>query len=294
MKKQNTEGQGVPSTKSKQLLRNTNAGDFITNGQSYQVFPEGVRVSKTKLVRGIKAENRHKALYSIGLNTLALNPDSNEDVIFNCLYSININPKQIKTPLPASELKKITANVFKTRKEEGDLVPDVNHTRKIIFNDALYPMTKQAKKAIIGKETGAMKTAKTKQRIYEMIEAWDKPEKVTIPKLSKLLGKGFTERTIKKYWHEFKALVKSLNEGLKAKKPKLKKAVSKSSQSIITAEPVKEESSNKVYDSLEDFHELVTKFKPDHPKDATQRLYQDFITMGEERNEANVRSIFMM
>ena len=44
-------------------FRNTNAIDFMTNGQAYQVFPEGIRVSKTKLIRGIKLEHRQKALY---------------------------------------------------------------------------------------------------------------------------------------------------------------------------------------------------------------------------------------
>ena len=83
------EAQNNASTKSNPL-RNTNANEHITNGEAYQVFPEGVRVSKTKLVRGIKMEHRQKALFAIGLNTLALNPHLNEDEIFNSLCSIKV------------------------------------------------------------------------------------------------------------------------------------------------------------------------------------------------------------
>ena len=215
-KQQSTnEVQTVQSTHRKPF-RNTNAGDFITNGEAYQVFPEGIKVSKTKLITGIKMEHRQKALYSIGLNTLALNPNLTEDEIFNSLCSINNNKKQINIPLPYSELKKITANIFKKLKEEGELKPDENHTRYVVFDNINYPMTIKEQRKIIGKVTGDRKSAKTIQAIYDKIESWEEPYIITIKMLSIMLGKGFKERTIKRYWSEFKDYVKQINAEIKA------------------------------------------------------------------------------
>lgn len=291
---QNKEEQNAPSTKPKQLIRSTNAGDFITNGQPYQVYPDGIPVSKTKLVRNIPPENRHKALYATGLNTLALNPHFNEDVIFNCLNSINKNPKQINIPLPPSELIKITANIFKKRKEEGELVPDVNHTRKIIFDDAQYPMTKQEKKQIIGKEVGKMKSNQTKMRIYEAIEGWDKPEKITIKGLSLLLGKGCTERTIKKYYSEFKVFVKGKNDALKAKKQAVVDPITHTPEIITISEPIQQKPSDKVYDSPEEFRDLVRQHSPTISIEMIKHYYNEMFEMKTERTEANIRTVLMI
>lgn len=284
----NNEVQNEASTQNKSF-RNTNANEHITNGQAYQVFPEGVRVSKTKLVRGIKMEHRQKALYSIGLNTLALNPHLNEDEIFNSLCSINNNKKQINIPLKYNDLKKITAMIFKKRDDEGELAPDINHTRYVIFDTANYPMTKQQIRQVVGKVTGELKKAKTKQAIYDAIEGWNKLEKITIKKLSDVLG--YNERTIKNYWSEFKDYVKTINATIKANKPKHGKTSTKATEQVSEIIPVQPEPSIKVYDTPEDFHKLYRRYNSSISSELIRNCFDTMAEAGIERTEANLQSV---
>ncbi len=282
------EAQNEASTQNKPF-RNTNANEFITNGEAYQVFPEGVRVSKTKLVRGIKMEHRQKALYSIGLNTLALNPDLTEDEIFNSLCSINNNKKQINIPLKYNDLKKITAMIFKKRDDEGELAPDINHTRYVIFDTVNYPMTKQEIRQVVGKVTGELKKAKTKQAIYDAIESWDKPEKITIIKLSDVLG--YNERTIKNYWSEFKDYVKTINATIKANQPKRGKASTRKPEQVPEMTPLQPEASIKVYDTPEEFHKIYRQYNDSMSSDSIRNCFDTMAEAGIERTEANIQSI---
>ena len=290
MKKQqpNNEAQNEASTQNKSF-RNTNANEHITNGQAYQVFPEGVRVSKTKLVRGIKMEHRQKALYSIGLNTLALNPDLSEDEIFNSLCSINNNKKQINIPLKYNDLKKITAMIFKKRDDEGELAPDINHTRYVIFDTVNYPMTKQEIRQVVGKVTGELKKAKTKQSIYEAIESWDKPEKITINKLSILLR--YSERTIKNYWSEFKDYVKTINANIKSNNPKPSKVFTETPEQVPETATIQLEPSIMVYDTPESFHKIYRQHNPSTSSDTIRHCFDTMAEAGIERTEANIQDI---
>jgi hypothetical protein len=284
----NNEAQNEASTQNKSF-RNTNANEHITNGQAYQVFPEGVRVSKTKLVRGIKMEHRQKALYSIGLNTLALNPDLSEDEIFNSLCSINNNKKQINIPLKYNDLKKITAMIFKKRDDEGELAPDINHTRYVIFDTVNYPMTKQEIRQVVGKVTGELKKAKTKQSIYEAIESWDKPEKITINKLSILLR--YSERTIKNYWSEFKDYVKTINANIKSNNPKPSKVFTETPEQVPETATIQLEPSIMVYDTPESFHKIYRQHNPSTSSDTIRHCFDTMAEAGIERTEANIQDI---
>ncbi len=284
----NNEVQNEASTQNKSF-RNTNANEYITNGQAYQVFPDGVRVSKTKLVRGIKMEHREKALYSIGLNTLALNPHLNEDEIFNSLYSINNNKKQINIPLKYNDLKKITAMIFKKRDDEGELAPEINHTRYVIFDTVNYPMTKKEIRQVVGKVTGELKKAKTKQAIYDSIESWDKPEKITINKLSILLG--YNERTIKNYWSEFKDYVKTINETNKANNSKPSKVSTETPKQVPEKILIQSELHIKVYDAPDDFHKYFRQFNQSMTSDSIRNCFDTMALAGIERTEANIQSI---
>ncbi len=284
----NNEVQNEASTQNKSF-RNTNANEHITNGQAYQVFPEGVRVSKTKLVRGIKMEHRQKALYSIGLNTLALNPHLSEDEIFNSLCSINNNKKQINIPLKYNDLKKITAMIFKKRDDEGELAPDINHTRYVIFDTVNYPMTKTEIRQVVGKVTGELKKAKTKQAIYDAIEGWNKLEKITIKKLSDVLE--YNERTIKNYWSEFKDYVKTINAKIKADNPKSSKVFTETPEQEPETTPVQPELQIKVYDTPEDFHKYFRQFNQSMPSDSIRNCFDTMTLAGIERTEVNIQSI---
>lgn len=289
---QNKEVQTLSSTKPKQTFRNTNASDFITNGEAYQLFPDGILVSKTKLVRNIKKENVQKVLYATGLNTLALNPNFTEDIIFNSLCSINRNPQQVNIPLKYSELKKITANIFKKKTEEGELVPDENHLRKIIVDDVKFPMTPKEKRIIINKGSGIMKSNKTKQTIYNAIEAWNKPEKITINKIQ--LEVGMCERTVKKYWSEFKELVKSINNDIKANGTVNTDAIPKAIKTSATKETLQPELPNALFDTPQAFHDLVRKYDTSITSESIRRYFNDMSEMGFERNEKNIKSILMV
>ncbi len=286
---QNEEVPSVPSTKTKQTYRNTNASEFITNGEPYQLFPDGILVSKTKLVRNIKKDNVPKVLYASGLNTLALNPHLSEDEIFNCLCSINNNKKQVNIPLKYSELIKITANIFKKRNEEGELQPNENHIRKIILDDVNFPMTTKEKRKIINKGTGILKSNKTKQTIYNAIEAWDKPEKITINKI--MLEVGMCERTVKKYYSECKDSITSINAGIKANKVAVVSVNEPAAETILIEETIQPEASNEVCDTLEDFKNIARFYAPNISNETLKRYYGDMGEIGMERSRNNIKSI---
>lgn len=191
-----------PGIEVKEKMKFTDADDYCPDHKGYVVFEDGVGVHKLKVPRKkIIKGNRHSFLSISANRLLMLNPDLGFKLLVNYMQSIN-NYCLIE---PVSNIKEICQYVYHKR---YDLKP--NHKRKIIFNPN-YKLNKKQKQSIINKEIGKMKSNKTKQEIYDIIERWDFDTngKITQKKVQQLSSKGI--RTIRKYWDEFKDYVKFLN-----------------------------------------------------------------------------------
>ena len=71
-------------------------------------------------------------------------------------------------------------------------------------------LTKEDKVSIVNKEVGVMRTKKTKQRIHDAIQSWNKTEKITADKVAQELSLG--EATVGRHWREFKILIQDVNK----------------------------------------------------------------------------------
>ena len=137
------------------LLRVTNASDYITNGEQYQVFPDKVKVCQINLPQGIEITKREKFLFSIGLTFLSLNEDATEDLVYGYLSSVNNLKKVISQPLSSPTLSKIVSMIFNTKDKHGELEVKPNKERFIIFDDK-FNLTTKEKLSIMNKEKGLL------------------------------------------------------------------------------------------------------------------------------------------
>lgn len=209
-------------------LRMTNASDYITNGEAYQVFPNGIKVCQINLPQGIEYSKREKYIYSVGLMCLSLNPDATQNMIYDFLLSITINKKVMLTELSSVSLGKLIQMIFKEKEKVGTLELIKNKERKIIFDDK-YNLSKNDKIEIVNKEMGLLKKQQTTDRIYSAIVDWNQPTKITAELIAKDVGMSL--RTVKTYWNLFKEIVKDYNNNLKASKSiKKDKPISTSNQ----------------------------------------------------------------
>lgn len=194
--------------------RLTNASEFITNGEAYQIFPEGIDVTQINLPRGVEYVKREKFLYSIGETFLGLNPEASFDLVYGFISSVNSIKAVIERPVSIEGVTRVCSQVFNKRDKEGEIILKANKTRKIIFNDDSN-LSRQEKLEIQNREMGNLKKQKTMDTIYQAIEAWDQPTKITIKGIVEVVG--MSERTVKTYWPEFKSFVKTLNDDIKNK-----------------------------------------------------------------------------
>lgn len=196
------------------ILRTSNASEYVTNGELYQVFPENVMISQIILPQGIEYAKREKVFYSIGLQYLALNQDIKENLLYDYLQSINKTP-HLNVPLSTQSITKIVSMIFNRKDKEGELQLIPNKERTIIFND-MYNLTQKEKINIVNKEKGLLKQERTKQRINDAIEDWSASTKITTAGIAKETGLAL--RTVKTYWSNFKEHVADLNKEFKASK----------------------------------------------------------------------------
>ena len=196
------------------LLRTSNASEYVTNGELYQVFPDKIKIAQINLPQGIEYSKREKVFYSIGLQYLALNEDIKENLLYDYLQSINKAP-HVHVPLSSQSITKIVSMIFKKKEKDGELELIPNKERTIIFND-LYNLTQKEKITIVNKEKGLLKQEKTKQRINDAIEDWSASTKITTAGIAETTGLSL--RTVKTYWSDFKEHVADLNKEFKPTK----------------------------------------------------------------------------
>lgn len=200
-----------------QIKRITNNGhQFITNGQDFQYFPEGIFINRIKKPVHIKPFLVEKTLFNIALNYLGLNPDIETDEMVSFLWSINGQTIFVEKPLSDTIIRKIVSNVYSKRDKDGIQLKSNQLIYTVYSLDCT--LTKEERRAFTNKMIGLKRSEPTKAAIYTAIEEWDSTEKITQKAISTKLGKGFKIRTIKKYWPEFKEMVKDFNLTLTSNK----------------------------------------------------------------------------
>jgi len=195
------------------LQRTSNASEYVTNGELYQVFPDKVKVSQISLPQGIEYGKREKVLYSIGLQYLSLNQDMSEDMLYSYISSINKAP-HITTPLTSQSLTRIVNMIVKKKEKEGELEVIANKERVIIFDDINFNITNKEKMIIVNKEKGLLKQERTKQTINDAIVDWTGSTKITTAGIA--ASTELSIRTVKTYWPTFKEYVADLNKAFKS------------------------------------------------------------------------------
>jgi hypothetical protein len=166
------------------------------------VFPEGIGTARIDIPRNISIGSRTRVLMAIMNQVVALNPMQTQEQILN--RALVFNSIITKEPLGYEKVIGIVSSIVRYNKE-GTLTPINNKIRKVIFNEKSR-LSREEKVAIVNKEVGAIRTERTKQRIYNAIEGWNVPDKITAKKIAIVLNLGLS--TVKRYWPEFKALVK--------------------------------------------------------------------------------------
>ncbi|MGF7075308.1 hypothetical protein [Mucilaginibacter sp. 3215] len=157
--------------------------------------------------------NRNKSLLNYTNNLVWLNPQLTEAGAETIL--MKVNPKMCEVPVDNAQIKRIVKSVFKY-KHDGTLKPTYfKKKRKIVF--ALHSELTRNQKLKVCRELLAVKyKSDSTNKLYQIIENWDFENwgKVTTRAIIKY-GK-MSNKTIVKYWPEFKEYVKELNEAFKA------------------------------------------------------------------------------
>ncbi len=186
--------------------RFNNINEYFEDDTPYIVF-SGAKENMTipfipKSIIGNRTNNMFAYLSQIAL----LNTNSN----FNFIKAVaNTFNKNCHPKLSEEKVISIVNNVIK-KKSTNELLVNKNRQRRIIFNPKIK-MDKKEKQKIIAVEVGQVRTEKTKQEIYNIIENWNFTEngKINQNKIAAISGKGIA--TIKRYWNDFKSYVKELN-----------------------------------------------------------------------------------
>jgi len=170
-------------------------------------------------------KNRNRALLSYGSNLVYLNPQLTLDGLISILS--NVNPLMCLTPVDDAQIKRIAKSII-GYKLDGTLKPIINNKpRKILFaKDAM--LNADEKMEIVRKELGKKKADDSKAKLYNIIEDWnfEKNGKITHRAIVKV--GGVSNKTVIKYFPEFKDYVKSINHeyaGAAVKPEKVKKII---------------------------------------------------------------------
>ena len=194
--------------------RISNASDYVQEENQYEVFPEGIQTALMNIPSKVSIGSRSKVLMAIVNQMVALNKFLSYEKVLD--KSLAINNIFTSEPLTYKEVLSIVGSIYRY-KNEGTLTLILNKKRKIIFNKNCG-YTREDKIAIVNKEVGAMRTAKTKGRIKNAIDEWQMSEKITAKKIARNLNLGIG--TVKRYWPEFKNVAQDYNRKLKQSEQK--------------------------------------------------------------------------
>ena len=178
------------------------------------VSEEGFQVTELFLPLSIPIGKRKHTLLAFANNLVVLNPTATKEAIYTQIEKKNV---RCTPPLDSKELWDIVHSVFKY-KDAGTLKALRTRNRKIIFGPHCG-MNKSEKREFVNAQIGEWRKDKTKQKIYEAIENWNRLLQGKITAKSVKDATGLSLRTVKTYWAEFKSYVSELNKSESTKAP---------------------------------------------------------------------------
>lgn len=212
-------------------------GEFQDHKHRY--FPEGAPIIKVEGAYRKVTTNRNNHLFHNMMRLFYLNQHLREIDLIRLAKSMNTN--QIMDPLEENEVEHIARSVF-----NGEYIPEPNHSLKLVYNPKFKNRTSANK--LIAQEN---KHNRDKE-IYDAIEAYDLPQKLTIKSLA--AHSGISQDRLKRAWSTFKDYVRSLNEQRKTDRPPLQK---RAGASVVIEEKilVQENLATYICDTKEKEHE---------------------------------------
>jgi len=150
-------------------FKNTNAGDYVVEGEEYSVFPQGVEVEKCYLPRRIKRGERRSVLLSYFTTFFRINPHK---FSYRHIYATikQISNKMEGGMLEEKKIKGIYLTLKKQIETNGLTLNEKSLiTRKIIFSDNCT-YSKNKKRKTVNKVIGKLKSQKTEDKIQIFFE----------------------------------------------------------------------------------------------------------------------------
>gem|GEM_PF-837742 len=210
-------------------------GDYIENRDGFE------NIVKCFIPIRKITSNRNDTLLAYTTNLVWLNPHLTIPGTLKILK--NVNSIMCATPVDDAHLKRIVTSVFKY-KEDGTLQPILwNKKRKLIFaKDAKLDVDE--KKKITCNILSKWKADDSKAKLYDIIEKWDFDTcgKITVRAIIKY--GNMSNKTIVKYWPEFKDYVAELNTEFKANRSPIMKDKKQDNTTIVDTEITPEIASN--------------------------------------------------
>jgi hypothetical protein len=202
--------------KSNYKIRFNNIDDYFEDdAMEYIVFDEKKSICNPFIPRSIREGTRNKTVFFLLSQYALLNPLAGIKFLNAIGETINSSGFFL---LPKQELNAIVMSVLKKRKE-GTLQLFLNQERKIIFNPKAK-MNRKEKMQIVNRELGKIKSSKTQNRIYQIIENWDFENDGDIIQKKVAIKVDTSLTTIKRYWHFFKEFVIEVSNDFKLKQNK--------------------------------------------------------------------------
>ena len=177
-------------------------GDFTVNWEGYDWVRCWLPIQKVK-------SGRNKLLLSYLNNLKWLNPNLTKERALKVLSSVNL--RVFESPVSNQMLQRVIDSVFKYF-DEGTLKPIYNKTKRKIIFSSNSEYTAEEKREIVLDICNKKKSDDSKQKIYDIIEAWDFDNygKISIRKISNNFP--ISKKTVAKYWNEFKEYINQLNK----------------------------------------------------------------------------------
>ena len=173
--------------------------------KDYTVYEDGIMVNELKMYNeSIGFGMRHSFISLTANRFLLLNPYTTKDFYYKCMIRISLKSIDRRCTPKINELTSILEYVWNN--PSLDLKP--NKERKIIFN----PLYQGNKQSTVNKIIGGLKSNRTMNSIYSLLEYWDFDMNGKITQKKVAIELGIATVTIKRYWSEFKTYVKELNK----------------------------------------------------------------------------------
>jgi hypothetical protein len=196
-----------------EFIRYNNLNEFEIKGNYETNWDEGFAVIKASIPYRKLKDKRKRCLLSYTANLTYLNPVLTHERLLNTILKVNI--LMCEVPLELNVVQGIVKSIYQ-QKIAGKLQPRINRRRIVFSKDCCLNGKEKSKTAL--KLTGEQKVKKSKQTIYDLIEAWDFAQygKITGTKICEL--SPLCRNTVDKYYKEFKSFVQHLNAEFKSQK----------------------------------------------------------------------------